>query len=154
VGGRADGGEDAYRLFQDETLAADDQAFWMKVRDVTKATLTETTFHNILGHMQQSADAKITSPVAAVEVLSNRFNLPESETNSILNNLINDGDMSVWGLANAVTLTAHNLPELTYERASDLEILGGNLMTMPEEWKPLINADMSTLKRRLVANKN
>ena len=138
--GRAQQEGENYSLYSDETLAADDRAFWLKVRDSVRAALTETMRDRILNEMREAAGIEIEGrPEAAVEVLAQRHGLNDGEQGSVLRALIDGRDLSLWGLANAVTWTAERAP--SYDRASELEALGGSLLTLPAaEIRPLVTA--------------
>ncbi len=127
----SDSGEgEAFRVFADETLRADDGAFFLKVRDVVRAALTQETFGHILASMREAAGVRIEGdPVRAVEVLAARHRLTETERTSSLRHLVSGGDLSLWGLANAVTAMAQEVP--SYDRASEMEALGGSLLALP-----------------------
>ena len=50
--------------------------------------------------------------------------------------LIRGGDLSAWGLANAVTRTAEDVPD--YDRATELEAAGGRVIELaPADWKAI-----------------
>jgi hypothetical protein len=127
VGGRADTTEDVYEMLTDETLKADDHAFLLKARDVVMATLSQPTFDKLLGMMKRAVGQKITGdPAKAVEVLAETLTLTVEEQGSVLRNLIEGGDLSRWGIANAVTRAAHDLPD--YDRSDELEGFGGKII--------------------------
>ena len=66
--------------------------------------------------------------------------LTEKEEGSILNALIRGGDVSAWGLLNAVTFQANT--ETDYDRAVELETAGGKLLALPApEWSKILNAE-------------
>jgi len=90
--------------------------------------------------MQRTLDIKLTGdPVKSVQVLANRFMLNESERVGILRHLIVDGDLSAYGLVNAVTHFSHDVGN--YDRATEFEALGGKLIELsPREWKELAEA--------------
>ena len=138
VGRIADAGEAAFQLYADETIQADDRAFWLKTRDTVKSTLSELTFNKILDQMREATGVMVAHPVEAIEVLANRFRLPDVEKSSILTNLIQGADLSMWGVANAITATAQEVP--SYDRATELETLGGSLLSMSADWTPIVNA--------------
>ena len=53
--------------------------------------------------------------------------------------LIDGGDLSAWGLVNAVTSLAHKAT--SYDRAVELESAGGALIDLPsQEWKRILEA--------------
>ena len=75
----------------------------------------------------------------AVELLSNKFKLQRSESSGVLQHLIQGGDLSQWGLLNAVTRTAQDVE--SYDRATELEELGATVMSLPSaQWKQLATA--------------
>ncbi len=74
-------------------------------------------------------------PIKVVEFTAKRFNFNETEQSSLMRHLIAGGDLSVWGLANAVTATAKG-DELSYDRATELESIGGDIIELPKSaWK-------------------
>jgi len=54
-----DTGEDAYRLFAEETLMADDRAFYLKVRDIVCGALSEMVFRRIVSKMRDAANVPL-----------------------------------------------------------------------------------------------
>ena len=132
--------EEAITVFRDDTLAADDKAFFLKVRDVVEAAVSEATFHQVAQKMQKTLDIKLTGdPVKAVEVLANRYTLNESECAGVLRHLIVEGDLSAYGLVNAVTHYSDDVED--YDRATEFEALGGKLIELSStEWEALTEA--------------
>ena len=132
--------EEAMTVFKDDTLAADDKAFFMKVRDVVEAAVSEATFRQVAQKMQKTLDIKLTGdPVKAVEVLANRYTLNDSERAGVLRHLIVEGDLSAYGLVNAVTHFSHDVED--YDRDTEFEALGGKLIELPShEWQQLAEA--------------
>lgn len=140
IGARADKSDSVYEMLSDETRAADDRAILLKVRDVTRASMTSEFFQGALERMQSAAGQPITGkPVKVVEVATKRFGLLESESESVLEHLFRDGDLSKWGLVNAVTRTAEDVK--SYDRATELEALGGRILDLPaNDWRELAAA--------------
>ncbi len=132
--------DEAVTVFRDDTLAADDRAFFLKVRDVVEAAVSEATFRQVAQKMQKTLDVKLTGdPVKTVEVLANRYTLNEAERAGVLRQLIVQGDLSAYGLVNAVTHFSHEVED--YDRATEFEALGGKLIELPSaEWKELAEA--------------
>ena len=63
----------------------------------------------------------------------------ESERAGVLRHLIVAGDLSGYGLVNAVTHYSHDVED--YDRATEFEALGGKLIELPSsEWKELAEA--------------
>lgn len=128
---------DARGRYSDETVKLDDEAFFAKVAEDVKAACDETTFNAILVSMNEAAAAKpIANVKAAVERVAEKHALGEGEQDSILTHLAAGGDLSAWGLISAVTRTAQDSE--SYERASELEALGGQLLALkPREWEAI-----------------
>ena len=122
------------------TLAADDKAFFLKLQDVVEAAVSEATFRQVAEKMRKTRDIKLTGdPVKTVEVLANRYILNEVERAGVLRHLIVEGDLSGYGLVNAVTHYSDAVAD--YDRATEFEALGGKLIELPaSEWKGLMEA--------------
>lgn len=112
--------------FSNETLNADDKAFWLKVRDLVKHALSEVTFKEIVAVMHQSTTLKIEQPEHAIELATKRFGFGEGEKANVLKHLIEGGDLSSWGLGNAVTRMAQDVE--SYDRSTELESIGFEIM--------------------------
>lgn len=132
--------DDLVSIFNDDTLQADDKAFFLKVRDVVKAAVSEATFLQISEKMQATIGIKLTGdPVKSVTVLASRFGLNDDERSGVLRHLIEDGDLSAYGLVNAVTHQSQQID--SYDRATELEMLGGRLIELSRnEWKEMAEA--------------
>ena len=70
--GRALGSDaESVNLYRDDTLAADDRAFFLKARAVVVEAVSETTFRQIALKMQKTREIPLTGDaVKAVEVLA------------------------------------------------------------------------------------
>jgi hypothetical protein len=134
--------EDAREYFRSETRAADDRAFFLKVQDAAAAMFDQKRFDARLLQYREAGERQIASaadPVKVVEVTAKRFGFTDGERSSILQHLIRGGDMSQWGLANAVTRAAQDVE--SYDRATELEALGGDVVVLPAgEWTALAAA--------------
>jgi len=140
--GRGFDGDDnmAQEFFKDETRKADDAAFYLKVRDVVAGTFEQTRFDKLVDKMRASAEREITGdPMQVVEVTQKEYDLSDDERGGIMSALISGADMTQWGLANAVTFTSQTVPD--YDRATELERLGGEIMELPQtRWDSLVAA--------------
>lgn len=130
-------GDGTFELFSDETIIADDKAFWLKVQDVVKAAVNQAWFNKAVENIMVTSGRQIDKPVVeVVRELTTRYTLAESEHDSILNHLIKGGDLSQWGLVNAVTRASQDVD--SYDRATELEELGGKIITLGnQEWHTL-----------------
>ena len=120
----------AYELYSDETLAQDDKAFFMKVADTVRCAVDESKFMLTVGKMQEAMNIPLDhQPMQEVELLADRFNLTENEQGDIFRQLFISGDNSRYGLLNAVTAASQNAAD--YERATELERIGGEILALP-----------------------
>ena len=140
LGKTIESGEDAAMVFQNDTLRADDAAFFLKVRDVVQAAVTEVSFRLVAEKLQRTMGITISGdPVKAVELLSNRYAFNHDEQSGVLRHLILGGELSAYGLVNAVTGFSQEVAN--YDRATDLEMIGGKMIELPlSEWKTLLEA--------------
>ena len=119
--------DNAYELYSDETLAADDKAYFLKVQDIVSAAVDEARFQLTVDKMRASMNVQAgEDPVRTVEVLGDKYVLNKIERASILRHFILGNDFSAFGLVNAVTRSSQDVED--YNRATDLERLGGMLL--------------------------
>jgi hypothetical protein len=125
-------------LLTDETKRATDKAVWLQVRDVVKGAFDEAVFDTRiqqLGLMSKDVipDQAISSSVGTVV---KKFGMTETEGKSILANLIRGGDLTRYGMFNAITRTAEDLS--SYDRASEFELIGGKFVDLPaSQWREI-----------------
>ena len=122
--------EATYGVLANDTKSAIDHALVLRIRDQVKAAFDPTTFNEAIAMMQAQTQQQVTgSPVKAIEVLGNDFGLLEGEKDSVLRHLITGGDLSRYGLMNAITRTAEDAT--SYDRATEIETMGGRLLDLP-----------------------
>lgn len=131
VGRRADLAEDAaYDLYSDETLQADDRAFFMKVQDIIRHAVDESRFLLTVDKMREALHIPLKhDPVQEVELLADTYQLTQGERGDILRELFMGHDLSRYGMVNAVT-AASKLAQ-SYDRATELERIGGDILASP-----------------------
>lgn len=132
--------DDGEMDWADDTKKSDDQTILLKIRDMVRAVVDETKFKQNLLKMQGLAEVQVTGdPSRAVEVLAAKVQATEDERGGIFRSLIEGGDLSAWGLLNAVTAQGHAAS--SYDRAVELEAAGGQLLDLaPAEWKSILEA--------------
>jgi hypothetical protein len=127
--GRTNEGDDHFEIYRDETIKAEDKAFVMKLQDIVRATADSVQFERIVTTMRNGTTAKITGDVpAVVELVSKNYGILEHESQGILDFLIRGGDLSLYGLANAVTRQAQELK--SYDRSTELEMTAWQMLSM------------------------
>jgi hypothetical protein len=129
--------DDSFSLYTDETLQAEDKAFLLKLRDTTLAAIEEARFAQIVGRLQKSTQTKITGRVQdVVELTGKAYDISQPEQDSILDYLVKGGDLSLYGLTNAITRASQDVE--SYDRATALEGIGWQVATMPETlWREI-----------------
>lgn len=137
VGRAARAVEDSFDIFSDEARMAEDKAFLLKLRDVTMAAIEETRFEMVVGRLRESVGVPITGRVQdVIELTGKTFGINQDEQDSVLKYLIEGGDLTKYGLSNAMTRASQDID--SYDRATEFENLGWTIATMPQEqWKAL-----------------
>lgn len=130
VGARKGEDDNAAEFYRDETKQADDRAFWMKVQDTVRATVTQESFDKIVVKMVATKAHSLGDPIAVVEATVKRFNMSEAEGKGVLDHLVRGGDLSGFGLLNAVTRYSQDVED--YDRASEIERIGGQIIELPQ----------------------
>jgi hypothetical protein len=133
-------GRDAQEYFKDDTLKADDEAFLLKLRDCIRAAADEVQFKLLVDKMSETTGRKIEGdPVKAVEVVQKKFGLNDDERYGVLKHLISGGELSQYGISNAITATSQEVED--YDRASDLERFGGQVIELKRsDWTEIAKA--------------
>jgi hypothetical protein len=140
IGKKITGEDPVLAYLSDETKRLDDAVVWAKVRDVVKAAMDGRALEVIAAKMEAARGNLITgNPVKVVEVFSKRVGLSEDEKGGVLRHLINGGELSQYGMQWAVTRLAGDA--VTYDRASELERLGGQVIELPaNDWNAIAEA--------------
>ncbi len=137
VGRANESGED-FSIYRSETIEADDKAFLMKLEDSVKAAVDQARFAAIVDKMREATEATMDAKVVpqVVELASKEYGITEAEGKGVLGHLIAGGDLSLYGLANAVTRQAQDVE--SYDRSTELEATGYKIITMaPALWRNL-----------------
>lgn len=144
--GRGNMADDNYVLYASDTLLADDQALLLKIRDTIHAALDEVHFTNLIDNMRAATEIKIeTNHIPEmVELAAPTFGYTKKEGEGILDYLIRGGDLTMYGFANAVTRYAQDVN--SYDRSTELEEIGYNILTMPARtWKNLNDVEVKVV---------
>lgn len=131
VGRQIDESEDAaYEIYSDETLRQDDKSFFMKVQDIVRVAADQAKFELAVEKMRETMHISLEhEPIKEVELLADKFQLTQGERGNVLRQLFMSGDNTRYGLMNAVTAASKLCTD--YERATDLERIGGEILALP-----------------------
>ena len=96
-----------------------------------------TKFSTIVERMRESTEQRIEgNPVKAVEVASDHFGFSKEESSGILQHLIQGGDLTAYGLLNAITRTSQDVDD--YDRCTEMERDGSRVMSLhASTWKSI-----------------
>ncbi len=133
-------GEAVRHLLSDATKRATDKAIWMQVRDVVRGAFDEVKFKTNTDKLAGLSQDKIEGDVVkVVDFGAKTFGFTEGEGKSVLKHLIEGGDLTRYGLFNAITRTAQDLD--SYDRASEFEAIGGKVIELPKnDWQRMAKA--------------
>jgi hypothetical protein len=131
---------DLYAMLSDKSKKLNNAALWSTVRDVVRAVFDRAKFDALCDKIEGSTADKIEGDVVkVVEMSSRRLGLLESEGKSVLKHLIEGGDVSRFGLYNAITRMSQDIE--SYDRATELERIGAQVIELPKaDWRLLAEA--------------
>lgn len=114
-----------------------ERSIWNDLQVSLRQSLSSDAFTSLLERLTLTTTLKTRlQPDKLVERVSEHYRLSPGEQTSVLYHLLRDEDMSLYGVLNAVTRTAEDVE--SYERATELEELGGRLANLnPREWSRL-----------------
>jgi hypothetical protein len=130
-----------YAMLSDKTKRLDQAALWSKVRDVVRGVFDQVKFNALVDTIEETRAQHITSDdvVKVVKVATVKLGLLEAEGKSVLKHLIEGGELSRFGLYNAVTRMSADVE--SYDRATELERVGAKVIELPKhEWKEIAEA--------------
>jgi hypothetical protein len=141
VGTRLDADDNIAGLLADDTRAVLDRGVLLKVRDVVRNAISQVALDKAIDLMNAQTEQRIEgNPAQAIEVLANEFAIGQAERSSILRHLIEGADLSRYGLMQAVTRTAEDLP--SYDRATEFEAMGGRVLDLnAASWRAIATAE-------------
>ena len=141
LGARAEVSDELAKMLSEEAMRADDNALLLKTRDLVSGVLEQTFLQDMVDQIRETTERKIEgNPAKAVEVLATDKGLTEDDQGGIMRHLVAGGDLSQYGLLNAVTRYSQDVQD--YDKATDLEKLGGDLVTLSAgQWRDIATAE-------------
>ena len=130
VGGKNN--SDAGVVWQSDTQRARNETTILEMRDLMLTAMSDDFLDKIAARAQGAADQQIkgTQVVNAITNVTERFRLTQDERSNVESTFFEGGDLSLWGLVNAITRTAQDVP--SYDRSVELQGIGGNLLALPK----------------------
>ena len=123
--------------YQSDTIISMKRTLTKQLRDHVLDCVDHDKFRATVAKFNASAQDELDSsvePEDAIESVGKKFSLSDSEVKQAKRSLLEDGDYSRWGFANAITNIAHKSED--YDRATELQELGGNIINLnPKQWQ-------------------
>jgi hypothetical protein len=131
--------DETYAMLSDQTRAKTDEALWMQVSDIVRVAFDRARFDALCDKIEATTEDKVDDVVQTVSFASKRFGFTEVEGKLVLDEMIKGGELSRFGLYNAVTSASAKLED--YDRASEFERIGGQIVELPKsDWRELVAA--------------
>ncbi len=139
IGGRALREYDLDALLRDETRKLGDDAIRNRIRALVISSLDEANLEAEAQRLKAAAENRIEldEAVEVVERAGEGVTLTEAEKRSVLQHFVEGADFTRYGLQAAVTRASADVED--YDRATELERLGGRVIALPSvEWNPIL----------------
>jgi hypothetical protein len=132
--------DQVYALLSDQSRALGDAALWSATKDVVRGAFDQARFDALVDKVTNTQSQPLTGDIPkVVEVTAAKFGFNEGERKSVLDHLIKGGDLSRFGLYNAITRAAEDLTD--YDRATEFEKVGGLVVELPaNDWRVIAEA--------------
>lgn len=140
--GAAQAEGELWKMLSDNTQKISNEALMAQMRDYASSALDKAgvAFRDTCDQLREQMDIPVRKPESTMKIVADRFGLNEKESDGILEELLNQGDMNVYGLQAAVTKFSQS-EDLTYERSSELEGIGGEIIDLPKNaWTEILEA--------------
>lgn len=142
TGARAEMSDDVYAMLTDKTKRLTDAAVWAQTRDLVAAAFDEAKFAALTDKLQEASEDRLPKKADVVEVVERvgkKLGLAEGERKGVLQSLIEDGDLSRYGVHSAITRMSQDVDD--YDRATELERMGARVIELGRnEWEALAKA--------------
>lgn len=138
TGARSAISEEVFALLTDQTKRLTDAAVWAQTRDLVKGAFDIARFEATIGKLRDASEQRLPDdPVQVIERVGKKFGLAEGERKGILSRLIEGADLTRYGVHSAIT--RHSADVGDYDRATELERLGGSIIELPaKDWQEVI----------------
>jgi len=128
-------------IFKHDTVVAEIESFRLRLRDVFQHALTQDVFEKQVARLRIAAEDKIENPVRVVENVTRRFGFTEREKEGITANMMAEGDVTRWGLANSITALAKGIDNR--DRQFTVEQVGDQVINLSaKDWKVMNTEDV------------
>ncbi|MCM1488903.1 MAG: DUF932 domain-containing protein, partial [Firmicutes bacterium] len=125
----------------EQSYLSDNSPFLAQIRETVREAVDEPQFEQTVARIREARERLFSADhvLDVVQETGREFGVTESEQDGVLNHLTADNDMSLYALANAVT--RHSQSVESYDRATTLEAIGYNILSMPSaQWNRINQA--------------
>lgn len=133
---------DVNTLLAPETeLTEADRIFLEGIQETVRTVVNNSDFQNAVQTMRNAVAAQMNTENVpmVVQRAGQEFGVTEAENDGVLHRLVEDNDLTLYGLSNAVARHSQDVPD--YDRATELEAIGYDMLTMTEQqWNHLNQA--------------
>jgi len=125
---------DGQVTYAEDTIEANLKAIKLQIRDSMTDVMNGFKDGSLIQELHNSDNStQIKEPYKAIEATAKLFSLTEPETEKAKISFGQLRNYSKWGMMNAVTAVANTHD--SYDRASELEVIGGKIISMPSyQW--------------------
>lgn len=129
----------SFLLRPESFLLAEDSRFLAQIRETVRSATEETVFRQTVERMEAAMGARLNAEniPGVIRAAGREFGITETEQNGVQLQLINGNDMSMYGLATAVS--EHSAEVESYDRATELEGISYDILTMTNQQWTRIN---------------
>jgi hypothetical protein len=134
--------DEAYELLSDATKTEMEKATLMQIADFIRGGFDRARFDARMIKMRGAVEDKlpVKDVVEVVTRAARKFNFTKVEQEGVQAELIEGGNFTRFGLQAAVTKFSQS-KEVSYDRASELEGIGGDIIELaPSQWRELVAA--------------
>lgn len=137
--GKAQADTEMWKLLSTSTQELSNKALLAQIADYAEAGLDRTSelFNDTCNLCREKLGLEVKRPEATMQLVTEQFNLSQAEGEGVLAALLQRGDMSVFGIQAAVTQHSQEVED--YDRASELEEIGGQILELPaQRWTTIL----------------
>lgn len=126
-----------FTVYKEDTVAAQTEALYKEIRDSVDSAISQVVIDKVTQRYRAAKKMEITGNIPALVTMTRKeFKLREDEEEKVMEHLYQGRDYSLYGLSNAITRASQDVVD--YDRATDLESIGYNVLTMPhKQWDRL-----------------
>jgi len=141
LGEKIESNEEGAYIFKNDTIESELHTIALKSRDALEEAIKGAWFDREIEKMKAAAVDVIARPIETIEKAVKVLALPEFTKDVLLNNMIQEGNVTRWGLANAVTALAHTDEFRKPDKAIMVENAGQQVLSFSKkDWSVLTSS--------------